>query len=793
MRFSFNWLKKHLDTNLSLSQIAEHLTNIGLEVEKLIDPNEIFKKFLIVKIQKAEKHPNADRLKVCNVIDAEDRTFQIVCGAPNAREGLITILALPGAIIPASNEILKKSKIRGIESQGMMCSCEELSLKIENSIDGIIELPINTPLTMSVGDALNFDGGIIDVSITPNRGDCFSVLGIARDLAASGAGTFIDHPVHSVKSSFAFPIVIGKDNSLELFENIPVMAFRVIRNIKNIESPDWLKSLLKSAEANTISSVVDISNFCMLDIGTPFQIYDLDKIEGEMKIRFAKRNETFTDFSDKIYKLQDNMIVSEDATHEPLCLLGIKSGKKIACDKNTKNILIEAAVFNPINIAKTGIALDANSDSRTRFERGVDKTSSQKALEIISRLIIDTCGGEASDIYKLNDTIYQPSIIELTQQKLQSISGSYISLEKAKSILLSLGLNLIDENKESVKFSVPSWRYDLNIEEDLIEEILRINGYDNVKEIPLRSYIINEDKLLKQKDKLSNLRKVLAFRNMSEVISYSFTKKEYAEVFQNHNKLIYIINAISSDLGVMRPSLLPNLLKTASQSINYSDKSVSIFEIGNIFINDCEQYTHISGLRIGNANSRNWLNKERKFDVFNIKSDLFAALNFYGVNEKNIKIETNTPEYYHPSRSGSIFLGKKLIGYFGELHPKINKMFDISDRIECFELFIEGIENNKTKAKEYLSRVFPKIERDFSFVFNTNDNIGNIVNEIYKLDAKITKVDIFDLFKINTTQKSIGITVVLDAVTRTLTEIEANEVSDKIIKYIEKSGGKLRI
>lgn len=790
MRFSFNWLKKYLNTDLSLEQIAENLTAIGLEVEGVLNPEIIFKNFKLVRIQKAEKHPNADKLKVCSVVDAGGNSLQIVCGAPNAREGLIAILALPGAIIPVDGQTLKKSKIRGLESQGMMCSSEELKIETDNSIDGIVEVPSDTPLTKTVGDVLGFDGGIIDVSITPNRGDCFSVKGIARDLAAAGVGIFnCNENFPCVKSKFKFPIIINSGNNAVLSNHAPQMSFRVIREIKNQESPAWLKEALKNAGMNSISAIVDIANYYMIDSGNPLQIYDLDKIEGNLGIRLAKRNEKFTDFSGKQYVLEDDMLVSEDRSG-PICLLGIKSGSKIACDENTKNILIEAAVFNPVSIAKTGSFLDAISDSRTRFERGIDRTSCIRSLEEVTKLLIDTCGGSASEIFTIGEERYEPIDVKLCKEKLKTVSGCDIEWDKVKSVLQKLGLKIICEDSDSATFSTPSWRYDLSIEEDLIEEVLRINGYDNIKEKPLNH--ISENLNREDEWRTLRLKKILAFRGMSEAVTYSFTKKEYAEAFKENDTLLHIINYITSDFEVMRSSLLPNLILTAIRSLNYGEDNVSLFEVGNTFRNSFEQTTHISGLRAGAANSRNWLNKKRKFDVFDIKKDVYAILDFYGINLKNIRIEIKTPSYYHPSRSGAIYLGKKLLGYFGELHPKINRLFGITERIECFEILPSVSELGRVKRKNYNEKIFPKIERDFSFVFGERDSVGEVANGIYKLDERISKVDIFDSFKINSIQKSIGITIVLEASNRTLTEEEAAEISDKVIKHVEKFGGQLR-
>ncbi|MBO4405308.1 MAG: phenylalanine--tRNA ligase subunit beta [Alphaproteobacteria bacterium] len=791
MRFSFNWLKKYLETEQSIAQVAESLTAIGLEVENLLDSEVVFKNFKLVKIEKAERHPNADKLQICSVVDSEGNRHQIVCGAPNAREGLIAILAMPGAIIPASNEVLKKSKIRGVESQGMMCSFDELSIETEDKFDGIIEVPEGTDLKTPIADVLGFDGGVLDVSVTPNRGDCFSVKGIARDLAACGVGKFIENQTKPCEIDSEISTKVDYEDE-SVFNYAPHMSFRVIRGLKNGESPKWLKNALKNAGLNSISAVVDIANYCMVDCGAPFQIYDLDKIEGDLNIRFSYKNERFSDFKGEQYKLNSSILISEDDNHEPLCLLGIKSGGKIACDENTENILIESAYFDPECIARTGVYLDATSDSRTRFERGINREGCVDALEQVSRMILEICGGSAGKIFTIGRAAQEKESVKLSKQKLRSVSGCDIDWNRVKEILQKLGLKMVEEDGESATFTIPSWRHDLSIEEDLIEEVLRINGYNNVQEKPLSIVSIGEDICLKDFYQLSNLRKLLAFRNMSEVVAYSFTKRELAEAFRENRKLILIMNAITTDFEVMRPSLLPNLLKTAVLSLNYGEKSASIFEVGHVFADFCDQETHVSGIRVGAANSRNWLNKKRNYDVFDVKKDFFAILNFFGINIKNVKIEADVPSYYHPSRSGAVYLGRKLLGWFGELHPKINKLFGISERIMAFEVLPAINELKKKRKREYSNKIFPKIERDFSFIFGEKDAVGEMVNGIYKLDNRIAKVDIFDSFKINSTQKSIGITVMLDAVTRTLTEDEAAEVSNKIVSYVEKFGGKLR-
>lgn len=788
MKFSFNWLKRHLDTKLNIAQIAERLTSIGLEVESLEDPAEIFKNFCLVQIKSAEKHPDADKLKVCKVVDGKQNEFQIVCGAKNARVGLKTVLARPGAVIPASGDVLKKNKLRGVVSEGMMCSFQELA--IPSNEDGIIELPEDIDLSTSVDNALNCGGGCIDVSLTPNRGDCFCVKGIARDLAAAGAGSFIETEVIQNKSAFEFPLRIDYRQNDACNQYASIIAFRVIRDVANLESPDWLKADLQSAGINSISLVVDLANWVMIDSGRPLHIYDADKIEGSLSVRFARSKEEFVDIKDKIHNLRQDMLVSADEKG-PLCLMGVMGGKRAACSSETKNILIESAIFDPIFISKTGTFLNILSDSRTRFERGIDRASSLPGLEYITKLIIDNCGGEASDIFIIGGKVHDAQVVTLTRAKLSSISGYEVDWNVAKEILGKLGMKEVSSSGSEITVTIPSWRNDLAIEEDLVEEVLRINGYDKVSAVKFDETVIADNvKLAALKRNLKVLH-LLASAGLSEVISYSFIKSAIAEEFKENKKLIYLINPISADMNVLRPSIIPSLLLAAGRSLNYGKERVAICELGHVFCDDCKQATNIAGLRAGNVSDRNWLEPARMVDVFDAKRDMLIALSGYGIKEQNIVIDPTAPEYYHPSRSGTVLYRKKKIGYFGELHPKINKLFGISERIVCFELTVSGLESNE-KRTAYQEKIFPKINRDFAFLFKAKESVGHVVSSIRKLDNRISTVDVFDCFEVGADQKSIGIGVTLEASDRTLTDLEAQEVSDKIIEYVTNIGGELR-
>ena len=788
MRFTYNWLKNYLSTDLSPTQIAEKLTAIGLEVESFGDPSIVFDKFRLAQIKTAEKHPNADRLKVCEVIDSEGKEHHIVCGAPNARAGLKTILALPGAVIPATNIVLKKSKIRGIDSEGMMCSCEELAIPSDDT-HGIIEIDPNTDLVnTSIGDILGYDGGIFDVSITPNRGDCFSVKGIARDLAAAGAGNFIEPKEIVCESSFDFPLTIHKDYSIESYA--PFMAFRVIRGVKNGKSPIWLQQRLKAAGMNSISTIVDLSNLWLIDCGRPLHIYDLNKIEGELSIRFAHNKENFVDIKGNKRILQGDMLVTTDAK-DVLCLMGVMGSSKAACDKNTTDILIESAYFDPISVSKAGGFLNITSDSRTRFERGIDRKSCVSGIESVSQAIIDICGGKASSVHTSGTEPVNDQKLILTKSKLHSIAGYNIDWILARDILQRLGLKKTEETDDSMTFLAPSWRHDLNIEEDLIEEILRIAGYDNVTDEKFDPIVSGKDRRLNSLHDITAIKRQLASKGLSEVVSYSFIKAEHAEAFKGDKKLLLLLNPITEDMGVMRPSLLPGLISAAIRTLNYGSSHAELMESGNVFYDDCIQEFRIAGLRVGEIHSRSWLDQNRKADIFDAKADFMSVLEYYGVKEKDIIIKKDLPPYFHPSRSGAVFMGKKLVGYFGEIHPKINKLFSINERVVCFEVFLNNITITQKKTA-FNSKVFPKIERDFSFVFDTKVAVGNMLGEIYKLDPRVIKADIFDCFEISRLKKSVGFTVVLGADDRTLTEDEANEVSKKIVTYIETHGGELR-
>lgn len=791
MRFSLDWLKKHLNTNYDVAKISEILTSIGLEVESAENFSRKFENFSVTEVKSVEKHPNADRLHVCKVTDASGVEFQIVCGASNVRKGLKTILAHPGALIPETNTVLKKSKIRGVYSEGMLCSSAELMLK-DRDTNGIIELDPDTDLSTKVVDVLNLPLGVIDISITPNRGDCFSIRGVARDLAAKKAGSLVPLEEFEAKGAFELPIKIHYAKNEGCKAYAPTIAFRVIRGLKNKPLPNEIKAFLESAEINSISPIVDISNFFMFDFGRPLHIYDLKKIKGDVHIRFAYPGEKFIALNGEEYILQPDMLVSAD-DEGPLCLMGVMGSKRCACSDETTDILIESGWFAPEFISRTGNFLNIMSDARARFERGIDRDSCVPGLEFVTKYYLDLCGGSASKIFLISEGEIAQKLVELRSQKLNSIAGVKINWQEAKEILNNLGIKEAESTDDGSKFIIPGWRSDLLIEEDLIGEVLRIHGYGDIDEKKIDPIINNEDILLNARREILSFRKLFASHGLSEIVSYSFIKQEYATLFKEDSRLIYVLNPISTDMAVMRPSLLPNLLSSALRSFNYGEAGVSLFEIGNVFLDSGRQEPRIAILRSGVSSERSWLEVRRDFDVFDIKADVMDLLEFCNIPVKDIMISTEKlPSFYHPSRAGRIVINGRTIGYFGELHPKITKAFSISKKVVCAQLCIAEFFSPKKRSTEYYPKIFPKISRDFSVVFDAKQSIGNLINDILRLNKCITNVGIFDCFYLEDGQKSIGINVLLDGKDRTLTEEEAQEISDGIIKIIEASGGELR-
>ena len=795
MIITIPWLKEHLKTSAKESEIINQLTNIGLEVEGIKENSGEMGKFKIAKVLKAEKHPNADKLKVCDVTIGGKEILKVVCGAPNAREGLITIYAPPGAIIPKNNFELKVAKIRGIESKGMLCSESELNLS--NESEGIIELK-NKEKEIGKSYFKGSSQKAIDISITPNRADCLGVRGIARDLSSAGVGKLIQTKrkkiIHNTKHQIKISITKEKNQGCDTFGSC------YIKNITNKESPEWLKNKLIALGLKPISAVVDITNYVMFDLNRPLHAYDADKINKEIIVRNAKEGEMFEALDNKKYKLKKDMCVISDKSGA-LGLGGIIGGTTTSTELDTKNILLEAAYFSPSSIRKTARALNINTDAKYRFERGIDPNSIKEGLELATELILNICGGEASKFQIIGKTNQKNKIINFKIEKFEKLIGISITANEIDTILSSLGFKC-KKSQKAIKVEVPSWRPDVSLDEDLIEELIRIKGFNNIKLIePSKKRTQNT---LNFKQKLFHLsQRSLASKGYMEVVTWSFTDSKIDKQFSKGEKEITIFNPISSDLDVLRRSIFSNLAIYLKKNQDRGYEDLSLFEIGPTFFgkNPGEQQIVVGGLKSGKINRKSWLNKERDVDVFDIKSDAIKTLVELGIEEKNLFVSDNTKYSYHPGRSGSITLKSEKgphLAYFGEIHPAIIKNLDFKDKnIFGFEIFLKNIpEPNKKlrqSKKSFQASDYQKSERDFAFVLDKIFKVGTLEKIIREVDDNlIQNVSTFDVYEgenIPNDKKSVAINVTLQAIDKTLTESDLDEISRRIIDTVSKKTG----
>ena len=799
MIITIPWLKEHLKTIAKESEIIDHLTKIGLEVEGIKKNSGDIGAFRIAKIIKAEKHPNADKLKVCDVSAGGKEIIKVVCGAPNVREGLVTIYAPPGAIIPKANFELKIAKIRGVESRGMLCSENELNLSDES--DGIIELK-NKEKEIGKSYFKVKSEKSIDISITPNRADCLGIRGIARDLSSAGVGKLIQIKRKKIKQiakhEIKISIVKEKDQGCLTFGSC------YIKNITNKESPDWLKSKLIALGLKPISAVVDITNYVMFDLNRPLHSYDADKIHKEIIVRNSKEGEEFEALDNKKYKLKKGMCVISDKSGV-LGLGGIIGGASTSTELKTKNILLEAAYFLPTSIRKTARDLNINTDAKYRFERGIDPNSIKDGLELAAELIVKICGGEASKFIITGKTTQSNKIIKFEITKFEKLIGIPITVNEADKILSSLGFKCKKE-KKNLKIEVPTWRPDIDLDEDIIEELIRIKGFNKIKLIKPEKNRTQET--LNFKQKLFHLsQRALASKGYLETVTWSFTDSKIDKQFSKGEKEISIYNPISTDLDVLRRSIFSNLAIHLKKNQDRGYEDLSIFEIGPTFFgkNPGEQQIIIGGLKSGKVNKKSWLEKERNVDVFDIKSDVIKTLLELDIEQSNLFVSDNTKHCYHPGRSGAINLKSEKgphLAYFGEIHPAITKNLDLKDKnIFGFEIFLKNIPEPNKKLRQSKKRFqtsdFQKSERDFAFVIDKIFKIGLLEKIIKEIDEKlIQKVTIFDIYEgenIPKDKKSVAINVTLQAFNKTLTENDLDKISKNIIRVVgEKTGATIR-
>jgi phenylalanyl-tRNA synthetase beta chain len=797
MKFTLSWLKHHLETDASLSEIGERLTALGLEVEDIHDPAKDLAGFIVGHVIAAEKHPNADRLRVCKV-ETGLETLQVVCGAPNARAGLKVILARPGTFIPATGDVLKKGKVRDVESQGMMCSWRELKLGEDH--DGIAELAADIPAGARLIDIVSFDP-VIEISVTPNRADCLGVRGIARDLAASGMGILKPLDTSAVPGTYPSPISIRLDFPPEAGSACPLFVGRVIRGVKNGDSPQWLKDRLTAIGLRPISALVDITNYITHDLARPLHVFDADTVKGDIHARLAKPGETLAALNGKTYELDCGMTVIAD-DHGPEALAGIIGGMPSGCTETTTNVFLEVAYFDPIRTAATGRKLEVLSDARFRFERGVDPAFVRPAAEVATRLILEICGGDPSELVVAGDEPDWRTSIVMRPERVGELGGIIIAKNRQEDILRGLGCT-VSEHANGLLVAPPSWRGDIGAEHDLVEEVIRVNGYDAIPAVPLPRPPAAKAVLTPGQRRAGWVRRALASRGMTETVTWSFLAEAQALVFGGGAPEMHLANPISSDLDVMRPSVLPNLVAAVGRNVDRGFRDLGLFEIGPQFDGPepGQQRPVAGGLRAGSAGPRHWAVPVRPVDAFDAKADALAVLAATGMNTESLVVEAKAPSWYHPGRSGTLRLGNKPVAYFGELHPGALAKLDVKGPIAAFEVFLDAIPPAKakaTKARPLLkASQFQALERDFAFVVDSAIAADAVTRAAKGADkALITEARIFDLYEgagIGEGKKSVAITIILQPTDKTLTDEEIEAVAKKVVDAVAKAtGGVLR-
>lgn len=785
MRFTLSWLKDYLHTEASLDVITEKLTALGHVVDKIENKAEELSSFTICEILETQKHPNADRLKVCRVNTGED-ILQIVCGGPNARAGLKTVLARPGTKIPSSQQVIKVGKVRDVESFGMLCSASELLLGDEDG--GIIEVDPHAPVGTSYATWLGLDDTIINIEITPNRGDCLGVYGIARDLAAAGVGTLKPLQGMQVKGSYPCPLSVHLNP-----EACPHFTGRLIRGVKNGPSPEWLQRRLKAIGIRPISALVDITNFFAYDRARPLHVFDADKLKGELTIRLSKPGESFKALDGNTYTLGEDMAVIADKSGV-VSLAGIMGGESTGCDETTQSVFLESAFFDPISIAITGRTLGILSDSRYRFERGVDPVSTLPGLEAATQMILQLCGGEASEVVVVGKAPDLATPISFQLSRAKALGGVDVPPVRVKEIFQALGFSIKGEGATQTILP-PSWRSDIEQEADLIEEVLRVYGYDKISSVPF-SAPSDRKPLDRLQERRFTAKDRLASKGLMEVVTWSFISDKDANLFGGVPESLVLLNPITQDLKVMRPSLLPNLLKATLSNQNRGAENIRLFEVGPQYAAPTPEGQHImvTGLRANFFSSGNWLEKKRPVDIFDAKADALSVLELANVTPQ---VERTAPVWYHPGRSATLKLGPQVLGYFGEIHPHVLKAYDVKGPVVAFEIFLDHLplpkRKNPARPKLILSP-YQAVERDFAFIVDQDRPADDLLKATIKSEPNLIEgVTIFDVFHLSDNKKSVGIRVRFQPKERTLSEAEIQTISQKIITTVsQNTGGVLR-
>lgn len=797
MKFTLSWLKDHLDTTATVEEIAEALTDLGLEVESIYNPAERLAPFTIARVKSAEKHPDADRLKVC-VVETVDGERQIVCGAPNARPGITVVLARPGDYVPGIDVTLSVGNIRGVESHGMMCSERELELSDEH--DGIIELPSGEVGEKFVdwlaeNDPARIDP-VIEIAITPNRPDALGVHGIARDLAARGLGTLKTRKPVTVPGDFPCPVKVTIDEDTR--DGCPLFAGRLIRGVRNGPSPQWLQDQLRAIGLRPISALVDITNYFTYDQNRPLHVFDADKVKGGLRVHRARGGEKIVALDEKEYALQPGMIVISD-DNGPESIAGIMGGLATGVTGDTVNVFLESAYWNHVQIALTGRALRINSDARYRFERGVDPEYTLPGLEHATQIILDLCGGEASEVVIAGEVPDHSRAFRLDPERVKSLVGMDIPESEQRQILTRLGFLL-----EGNMAYVPSWRPDVQGEADLVEEVARIASLTKLEGRPLPRLTpgVPRPVMTVHQRRVQAARRMAAALGYNECVSYSFIDREAAALFGGGTDETMLANPISSEMSHMRPSLLPGLLRAAARNQARGFTDLALFEAGPEFFGGepGQQRTAIAGIIVGRTGPKDVHGESRPVDPFDVKADAEAVLSAIGAPAK-VQVLRGGEGWWHPGRHGRICLGpKKVLGVFGELHPRVLQKLDVKGPVVGFVVWPDEVplpRKSGANRGALALRDLQAVERDFAFVVDADVEAQKLVNAAAGADkALIEEVRVFDEFiggNLGEGKKSLAITVRLQPSEKTLTEKEIEAVSEKIVEKVARAtGGVLR-
>jgi len=782
MKFSLSWLKDHLETDADAATVAETLTRIGLEVEGIENPAEALKPFTVARVLTAERHPQADKLQVLTVDTGKGDALQVVCGAPNARAGLVGVFGGPGTYIPGSDFTLGKAAIRGVESNGMMCSARELQLGEDH--DGIIELPADAPVGASFADYAGLDDAVFDVSITPNRQDCMGVRGIARDLAAAGLGTLKPLDVPEIEGSFDNPVEIRVEDP----EGCPAFYGRTVRGLTNGASPEWMQRRLKAAGQRPISALVDITNYVMLDLGRPAHAYDLKELKGAVSARRASDGEKVLALNEKEYLLDGTMtVIADDAqVHD---IGGIMGGEHSGVSETTAETLLEIAYFTPDNIARTGQKLQLTSDARSRFERGVDPAFLDDGLAILTRHILEVCGGEASRVTRAGQPPIEEKRVHFDPARTAALGGMDVPADRQQQILESLGFRL--EGSDAI---APSWRRDIDGPADLVEEVTRIVGYDQIPSAPLpREEGVAHATATRSQMIERKVRRAAVARGLDEAITWSFISEADAALFGGAPHVL--ANPISEDLKYMRPSMIPGLAAAARRNADRGASSIRLFEVGRRYLADAERPT-VGVLLAGDKAPRGWQSgKARPFDAFDAKAEVLALLDAAGAPVGNLQLGMGAGDTWHPGRSATLGLGKNILAAFGELHPRIAKALDLPAGAVAAEVYLDAVPEARSKERARQAFAPPALQavtRDFAFLVPAGIAADALVRAIRGVDkAVITDARLFDHYE-GEQGLSLAVEVTLQPGEKSFTDAEIGDVSKKIVAVAEKLGAALR-